>query len=188
MKLSRQELAVIALTVALLVIVGSIILAVAGVYTGGFKHEFRYFYVSAGKTKYLQDADVVMGNVQFKVHYVLKKRQAYTVRVLPAGEDFFYQVDGRWVSYMDLGGVTSAFDVDLNNKSFVIWCRDVTMQDVLEAMHPGSTVYIPWEDIDSTAHFKLLVTAGDGSQSIALTFRCHGPVRDVEIDPPNLVI
>lgn len=188
MKLSRQELAVILLTVALLLVVAGVIFAVDGVYTGGFKHEFRHFYVSAGGIKYLQDADVIMGNVKFDVHYVLKKRQAYTVMVVPTGEDFYYQVDGGWKSYLDLGGVTSAFDVELYSKYFIIRARNVTLQDVLEAMHPGCTVTIPWDNMDNSAHYKLVVSAGDGSQSISLTFRCMAPVHDVEIDPPSLLI
>ena len=188
-KLSRQEIVIIAITVTLIVIVGCVFLTIAGVQTDGFKHEFRYFYVTAGKTKYLQDADVVLGNAQFDVHYILKKNVGYTVKVLPAGDNVIYRTDGGWLSYTsEVKDVTSAFDIELGDKSFVIRCRDKTMQEVLETLYPEEDVTIYAKDVDSTAHFKLVVTAGDGSQSVSLTFRCLMGVKDIEIDPPSLLI
>ena len=187
-KLSKKQIAIIAITVALLVVVATVILTVDGVYTGGFKHEFRHFYVSANGNNYLQDSEVVMGNVKFDVHYVLKDNVGYTVQVVPTGEDFAFLVDDTWVSYLELEDLTPAFDIQLDKNSFVIRCREMTMQYVLQRMYPNSDVSLVPKDVDATARYKLVITAGDGSQSISLTFRCFCRVKDVEIDPPSLLI
>lgn len=187
--MKQQEIVIIAITVAVLLVVAAVITTVAGVYTEGFKHDFSHIYVSVGKTKYLSDADIVLGNAQFDVHFVLKKNVGYTVKVLPTGEDFLYSLDGAWMSYASaLEDVTKAFDIELGDDSFIIRCRQKSMQEVLEAIYPDSTVHIQDNDIDSSARFKLVVTAGDGSQSIALTFRCLHRIYDFEVDPPSIVI
>lgn len=188
--MQQREKYVIIGTVALLVVVAAIILTVAGVYTDGFQTEFRHFYVSVNRDKYLQDADVVMGNVQFDVQYVLKRNVGYTVQILPAGDDFTFQLNGQWLSYKsEIDDLTEAFDIELGENSFIIRCRQKSMQDVLEAIYPESTVYIPTvDDVDSSAHYKLVVTAGDGSQAITLTFRCWFRITSFEIDPPSLLI
>ena len=187
--MKQQEKAVIAVTIALLIIVATVIFVVAGVYTSWFSHEFKHFYVSVGRTKYLQDAEVVLGNTRFDVHHVLKKDVGYTVQVLPTGEDFTFQLDGRWLSYTsELKDVTEAFEIEQGEKSFTIRCKQKLMQDVLETVYLDSEVNIPSDDVDLSAHFKLVVTAGDDSESITLTFRCLIRMTDFEVDPPNLVI
>lgn len=188
--MKQQEKAVIAITIVIVLVVAAVILAVAGVYTEGFKHKFTHFYVSVGKTKYLQDAEVVLGDARFNVHYVLKKNVGYTVKILLTDDVFTYQLDETWYMHTANSGgeVTPAFEIKRDEKGFTIRCRQKTMKDVIESLNPGCTVYIPDENIDSTAHFKLVVTAGDGSESITLTFRCLARMTDFDVDPPNLVV
>ena len=189
--MKQQEKAVIAITVVIVVVLAAVIVPIAGVYTGGFKHKFTHFYVSAGKTKYLQDTEVVLGDARFDVHYVLKKNVGYTVKVLLTDDEFMYQLDETWYLHTAKSGgeVTPAFKIEKDEKGFTIRCKKTSMKNVLESLHPNSTVYIPDEDIDSSAHFKLVITSGDYSESITLTFRCLGvPPQGFEIDPPSLVI
>ena len=189
--IKRQELAVILVTVALLVIVGGAFALLFGQYSYWYTTEYSAIYLTSGKTKFFPSSDeVILGNVQFKVHNAWTLNSKYVVHVLPAGDNFYYQVDGRWHSYLDIDDLTPAFNVETNGSKFIIHAKGKKMQVVLSSLNNGKDVVIAADDVDDSVHFLLVVTTLDGKHSVSVPFRCvtYVDVGGIEIDPPSMVI
>ena len=191
MKLSRQELAVILVTVALLIVVGGVLALIFGQYSDWYTKEYSSIYLTSGDMKFSNlNEGLAFGNVQFKVHNAWKLNSKYIVHVLPAGDDFYFQLDGKWHSYLDIEDLTPAFNVVKNGSKFTVHAKDLTMQAVLSGLNEGKDIVIASDDVDATAHYMLIV--GNGQHAVSIIFRCainsHVGVGDVEIDPPSMVI
>ena len=189
--MKRQEIAVICLTVAMLLGVDAVFVAIFGVYSNGYTVKYSPIYLSSGSMKFFHDSDgFVLGNAQFKVHNAWTSNSKYTVQVLPTGEDFYFQVDGRWYSYLDtIKDLTPGFNIVIAGSKFTIFAKCLTMQQVLSELNDGKDIVIASNGVNSTAHYKLVVSTLDGRNAVSITFRCQIPtgVDDVEL-PPNLVI
>ena len=189
--LRQRENIVIVITVAMILIVVAALLGVYADYTDGFKQDFTGLYLTAGDTAFYTDGNAVLGNVEFKVHNAWDLNSHYTVKVLPAGDDFVYRVgeDSKMYSFLtDVDDLSAALDLKVKGSKFSIKCLDVTMQDVLQRYY-GEEVDIP-SDENNRIHFKLVVTLDTGwvsTQSIEVSFRCSSKVSGVEIDPPRVV-
>lgn len=184
----QNEKAVIVVTAIMLAILVAAGVIFAGYYSDWFKSKFSTFYLTEGKTRLFSDVEgKALANVRFGVTYDFAKDKAYTVKVLPTGEDFAFSVDGVWLNFLALDELTSGFDIALSEKSFSIRCRRVTMRQVLERLFPGSVIAFAG-DVDSSAHYKLMVASADGKHAVSLTFRCADSVgvTDFEVDPPNI--
>ena len=193
--MTRQEVAVIALTVAMLLVVGAVLVVIFDVYTNDFTTDYSPIYLSAGEMKFFPNSDPVeLGNVQFKVHNAWALNKRYTVQILPTGEDFLFQVDGKWYRFLDIQDLTPAFHIVFDGSSFVIYASARPMEYVLRDLFGGlkeKDVVVAADNASTTVHYNLVVTTLNGKHSVTVPFKCkQAPtgVDDVEIDPPNVVI
>ena len=191
MSQQRIELYVILVTVAMVLIVVAALVGVYADYTDGFKQDFTGLYVSAGDISFYSDGSAVLGDVEFKVHNAWDLNSHYTVKVLPAGEDFVYRIEGdnRWYSYLNnIEDLTPFFGIQVKGSKFVMRCSQVSIQDILERYY-GKEVDIPTDEA-GLEHFKLVVTTDTGwirGRSIEIEFRFVVDVTDFEVDPPSVV-
>ena len=185
--MKRQEMAVIALTVVLFVIVGGVLLAIFGVYTDGFSRKYSPIYITSGNMQFFQDNDepFELGNVQFKVHNAWTSNSRYTVQVLPTGEDFYYQVDGRWYSFLDIEDLTPAVDISIDGRRFVVRAKNMFLSNVISSLYGGKEVVIAADNVDLTPHYKLVVTSSNGKHYVFLTFCCE--LEYIHLDPSRVL-
>ena len=184
MKQSRQEIAVILVTVALLVIVAGALAVIFGHHSDWYSTDFSPIYLSCGETKFFNDTDgVVLGNAQFKVHNAWSFNNRYTVKVVPAGEDFLYQVDGEWYSYLDtVTDLTAAFNVKVDGSKFTVYAKGLSLRQILSELNDGKDVVLVSSEVYGAIHYNLVVTTLNGKHFVTVTFRCFGVDR-VELDP-----
>ena len=184
----QQRKAVTILTIIMLVVLLAGALLYVAEFTDGFDRKFTRLYLSVGDAKFFEDTSVALGNTALKVHIAFRLNKNYTVKVVPAGDEFTYRVDDKFYSYLsEIDDLTKAFEIQRNGRSFTINAKQRSMSDVLRTLYPNQTVTVPAE-VESGYHYRLIVSSDDGRYSIDLTFRCIFDVKDVEVDPPNLAI
>lgn len=192
MKQSRQEIAVILVTVALLVIVAVVFVVIFGQFSNWYSTDYSPIYLTCGKIKFFNDNDgLALGDAQFKVHNLWASNKKYTVQVLPTGEDFLYQLEGEWYSYLDtVKDLTAAFNVDVDGSKFTIHAKGLSVRQILSKRNNGKDVMIASAEVYETIRYKLVVSTLDGKHSVTVTFRCINSVGvdRVEMDPSGDLI
>ena len=147
------------------------------------------FWVTVDGNRYYVDSDeLVLSDTDVDVHYLvewLSKKQGYTYKVLPAGNDFGYSVDGEARHYLDIEDMTAAFEITERENGITVKAHGKNLADVLQSLYPNSEIVTLAED--NGYYFKLVVTSVDG-KSVALTFRCAVAVDGIEVDPPAIVV
>lgn len=159
-------------------------------YSDGFKTTPKAFYLEVNGKRYFEDtAELTFGNVQINVRYALDeltKKQGFTYKITPTGNDFAYMVDGAPFNYLSIDDVSQAFEIVSDNFGMTLKCRNKTIAEILQRLYPGQEITAPTSE-DNNYHFKLVVSSVDGDKSMALTFRCLFGVDGIELTPPSIV-
>ena len=129
------------------------LVAVLYKFTNGFNEDFKTFYVEHNGEQILTtDSELVFepGKTnRFDVKYTFDTGQSemkdYSVEIVPNVEkDFEYTVDGETYLYSKAGDLSSAFSLKKQATHFEITLQeDMTLQSVLETVHPGQQVVVP---------------------------------------------
>lgn len=162
------------------------------VFTGEFSTDFKTFYVEIDKTKYVKDTyDLTFGKTQIDVHYTFEKVQTkkltYTYAIEPTGSDFNFTVDGEKVSWLNVDGLSEAFDVKKDADGLILDCTNKKLSDVLRAIYPNSEIVLPdGIDEERISRYKLTVTSEDKRTSVSLTFKCSADIENIVLDPSEI--
>ena len=193
---SKGQLAakVIGIILVLLLVAG--LVAVIYKFTNGFNEDFKTFYVEhEGKLILAQDSELALEpgkTYRFDVKYTFDTQQSetkdYTVEIVPnAEQDFEYTVDGETYLYSQAGDLSAAFSLKKQKSYFEITLReDMTVQSVLEAVHPGRQVEVP-ENAADVFPYVLCISSYNGNVSYRIAFGLGADVTGITLDPPSIV-
>ncbi len=162
------------------------------VFTGEFSTDFKTFYVEIDKTKYVKDTyDLTFGKTRVDVHYTFEKVQTkkltFTYAIEPTGSDFNFTVDGEKVSWLNVDGLSEAFDVKKDADALTLDCTNKKVSDVLKAVYPNSDIVLPdGIDEERISRYKLTVTSEDKRISVSLTFKCSAAIENIVLDPSEI--
>ncbi len=187
---------IIGIILVLLLVAG--LVAVIYKFTNGFNEDFKTFYVEhEGKQILAQDSELVLEpgkTYRFDVKYTFDTGQAeardYSVEIVPnAEQDFEYTVDGETYLYSKAGDLSSAFSLKKQKSYFEITLReDMTVQSVLETVHPGQQVKVPENAADENPFpYALIVSSYNGNVSYRIAFGLGADVTGITLDPPGIV-
>lgn len=147
------------------------------------------FWVTIDGNRYYVDSDeLVLSDTDVDVHYLvewLSKKQGYTYKVMPAGNDFGYMADGVVYHWLDIEDLTPAFEFVERDNGFTIKAHGKKVAEMLQALHPDSEIITANES--ESYNYKLVITSVDG-KTVELTFRCKVAVEGIEIDPPSIFV
>ena len=195
---SKGQLAakVIGIILVLLLVAG--LVAVLYKFTNGFNEDFKTFYVEHdGKQILMQDSKTALdagSTYRFDVKYTFDTQRSetkdYTVEIVPnAEQDFEYTVDGETYLYSKAGDLSAAFSLKKQKSYFEITLReDMTVQSVLETVHPGQQVEVPGTAADENPFpYALIVSSYNGNVSYRIAFDLGTDVTGITLDPPSIV-
>ena len=187
---------VIGIVLVLLLVAG--LVAVLYKFTNGFNEDFKTFYVEhEGKQILAQKSELALEpgkTYRFDVKYTFDTGQTevrdYSVEIVPnAEQDFEYTVDGETYLYSKAGDLSSAFSLNKQKSYFEITLReDMTLQSVLETVHPGQQVEVPGNASDGNPFpYALIVSSYNGNVSYRIAFNLGADVTGITLDPPSIV-
>ena len=187
---------VIGIILVLLLVAG--LVAVIYKFTNGFNEDFKTFYVEHdGKQILSADSEMTLEpgkTYRFDVKYTFDTGQTeardYSVEIVPnAEQDFEYTVDGEPYLYSKTGDLSSAFSLKKQKSYFEITLReDMTVQSVLETVHPGQQVKVPGTAADENPFpYTLIVSSYNGNVSYRIAFNLGADVTGITLDPPSIV-
>ena len=195
---SKGQLAakIIGIILVLLLVAG--LIAVIYKFTNGFNEDFKTFYVEhEGKQILSENSEMTFTEGKthrFDVKYTFDTGQTeardYSVEIVPnAEQDFEYTVDGETYLYSKAGDLSSAFSLKKQKSYFEITLReDMTIQSVLETVHPGQQVKVPENASDGNPFpYALIVSSYNGNVSYRIAFDLGADVTGITIDPPGIV-
>ena len=174
------------------------LVAVLYKFTNGFNEDFKTFYVEyEGKQILAQNSELALEpgkTYRFDVKYTFDTQQSetkdYTVEIVPnAEQDFEYTVDGEPYLYSKAGDLSSAFSLKKQATHFEITLQeDMTLQSVLETVHPGQQVKVPETAADENPiPYALIVSSYNGNVSYRIAFNLGADVTGITLDPPSIV-
>ena len=195
---SKGQLAakIIGIILVLLLVAG--LIAVIYKFTNGFNEDFKTFYVEH-EGKQILSADSEMTFTEGKTHRVDVKytfdtaqteARDYSVEIVPNSEqDFEYTVDGETYLYSKAGDLSAAFSLKKQKSYFEITLReDMTLQSVLETVHPGQQVEVPETASDENPFpYALIVSSYNGNVSYRIAFDLGTDVTGITLDPSGSV-
>ncbi len=193
---SKGQLAakIIGIILVLLLVAG--LVAVIYKFTNGFNEDFKTFYVEHEGKQILSENSEMMftkGKThRFDVKYTFDTGQTetrdYSVEIVPnAEQDFEYTADGETYLYSKAGDLSSAFNLNKQKSYFEITLReDMTIQSVLEAVHPGQQVEVP-ENAADLFPYVLCISSYNGNVSYRIAFDLGTDVTGITLDPPSIV-
>ena len=193
---SKGQLAakIIGIILVLLLVAG--LVAVIYKFTNGFNEDFKTFYVEhEGKQILSENSEMTFTEGKthrFDVKYTFDTGQTeardYSVEIVPnAEQDFEYTVDGETYLYSKAGDLSSAFSLKKQKSYFEITLReDMTVQSVLETVHPGQQVKVP-ENAADVFPYVLCISSYNGNVSYRIAFDLGADVTGITIDPPGIV-
>ena len=172
------------------------LVAVLYKFTNGFNEDFKTFYVEHNGEQILTtDSELVFepGKTnRFDVKYTFDTGQSemkdYSVEIVPNVEkDFEYTVDGETYLYSKAGDLSAAFALNKQATYFEITLReDMTIQSVLETVHPGQQVKVP-ETAADVFPYVLCISSYNGNVSYRIAFGLGAEVTGITLDPPSIV-
>ena len=172
------------------------LVAVLYKFTNGFNEDFKTFYVEHNGEQILTtDSELVFepGKTnRFDVKYTFDTGQSemkdYSVEIVPNVEkDFEYTVDGETYLYSKAGDLSSAFSLKKQKSYFEITLReDMSVQSVLETVHPGQQVKVP-ENAADVFPYVLCISSYNGNVSYRIAFDIGTDVTGITLDPPGIV-
>ena len=193
---SKGQLAakIIGIILVLLLVAG--LIAVIYKFTNGFNEDFKTFYVEhEGKQILSENSEMTFTEGKthrFDVKYTFDTGQTeardYSVEIVPnAEQDFEYTVDGETYLYSKAGDLSSAFSLKKQKSYFEITLReDMTIQSVLETVHPGQQVEVP-ENAAGAFPYVLCISSYNGNVSYRIAFDLGADVTGITLDPPSIV-
>ena len=195
---SKGQLAakIIGIILVLLLVAG--LVAVIYKFTNGFNEDFKTFYVEhEGKQILSENSEMTFTKGKthrFDVKYTFDTQQSetrdYSVEIVPnAEQDFEYTVDGETYLYSKAGDLSSAFSLKKQKSYFEITLReDMTVQSVLETVHPGQQVKVPENASDGNPFpYALIVSSYNGNVSYRIAFDLGADVTGITLDQPGIV-
>ncbi len=195
---SKGQLAakIIGIILVLLLVAG--LVAVIHKFTNGFNEDFKTFYVEhEGKQILSENSEMTFTKGKthrFDVKYTFDTQQSeardYSVEIVPnAEQDFEYTVDGEPYLYSKAGDLSAAFSLKKQKSYFEITLReDMTLQSVLETVHPGQQVEVPEGASDGNPFpYALIVSSYNGNVSYRIAFDLGTDVTGITLDPPGIV-
>lgn len=195
---SKGQLAakIIGIILVLLLVAG--LVAVIYKFTNGFNEDFKTFYVEhEGKQILSENSEMTFTEGKthrFDVKYTFDTGQTeardYSVEIVPnAEQDFEYTVDGETYLYSKAGDLSAAFSLKKQKSYFEITLReDMTIQSVLETVHPGQQVKVPGNASDGNPFpYALIVSSYNGNVSYRIAFDIGTDVTGITPDPPGIV-
>ena len=129
---------------------------------------------------------------RFDVKYTFDTGQTeardYSVEIVPnAEQDFEYTVDGEPYLYSKAGDLSAAFSLKKQKSYFEITLReDMSVQSVLETVHPGQQVKVP-ENAADVFPYVLCISSYNGNVSYRIAFGLGAEVTGITLDPPSIV-
>lgn len=175
------------------------LIAVMYKYTDGFTSDFKTFYLVYDGEEILTDetkAVLVCGNkYKCEVKYVFEsddeEKKGFTVKIIPnTDSDFDYTVAGSKYKYSNLGDLTTAFDITLEEDSFEINIpENFGLMNVLMYMHGGQNVTLSdGATADLFYPFKLQVTSYNEAVTYTILFNIvsDASVTGVTLDPTTI--
>ena len=172
------------------------LVAVLYKFTNGFNEDFKTFYVEyEGKQILAQDSELALEpgkTYRFDVKYTFDTGQTeardYSVEIVPnAEQDFEYTVDGEPYLYSKAGDLSAAFSLKKQKSYFEITLReDMSVQSVLETVHPGQQVKVP-ENAADVFPYVLCISSYNGNVSYRIAFGLGAEVTGITLDPPSIV-
>ena len=172
------------------------LVAVLYKFTNGFNEDFKTFYVEyEGKQILAQNSELALEpgkTYRFDVKYTFDTQQSetkdYTVEIVPnAEQDFEYTVDGEPYLYSKAGDLSAAFSLKKQKSYFEITLReDMSVQSVLETVHPGQQVKVP-ENAADVFPYVLCISSYNGNVSYRIAFGLGAEVTGITLDPPSIV-
>ena len=195
---SKGQLAakIIGIILVLLLVAG--LVAVIHKFTNGFNEDFKTFYVEhEGKQILSENSEMTFTKGKthrFDVKYTFDTQQSeardYSVEIVPnAEQDFEYTVDGEPYLYSKAGDLSAAFSLKKQKSYFEITLReDMSLQSVLETVHPGQQVEVPEGASDGNPFpYALIVSSYNGNVSYRIAFDLGTDVTGITLDPPGIV-
>ena len=195
---SKGQLAakVIGIILVLLLVAG--LVAVIYKFTNGFNEDFKTFYVEYDGEQILSENSAMTfteGKThRFDVKYTFDTGQTeardYSVEIVPnAEQDFEYTVDGEPYLYSKTGDLSSAFSLRKQATHFEITLReDMTLQSVLEAIHPGQQVEVPENASDGNPFpYALIISSYNGNVSYRIAFNLGADVTGITLEPSQII-
>ena len=195
---SKGQLAakVIGIILVLLLVAG--LVAVIYKFTNGFNEDFKTFYVEhEGKQILSENSEMTFTKGKthrFDVKYTFdtdkSEARDYSVEIVPnAEQDFEYTVDGETYLYSKTGDLSAAFSLKKQKSYFEITLReDMTIQSVLETVHPGQQVEVPENASDSNPFpYALIVSSYNGNVSYHIAFNLGAEVMGITLDPSQII-
>ena len=187
---------VIGVILVLLLLAG--IIAIIYRFTNGFNEDFKTFYVEHNWEQILTtNSELVLepGKTnRFDVKYTFDTGQSetkdYSVEIVPnAEQDFEYMVDGKPYLFSRADDLTAAFSLNKQESYFELTLQeDMTLQSVLEAVHPGQQVEVPGNASDGNPFpYALIVSSYNGNVSYHIAFNLGAEVMGVTLNPPSIV-
>ena len=187
---------VIGIVLVLLLVAG--LVAVIYKFTNGFNEDFKTFYVEhEGKQILSENREMTFTEGKthrFDVKYTFDTEQSetkdYSVEIVPnAEQDFEYTVDGETYLYSKTGDLSAAFALNKQKSYFEITLReDMSVQSVLETVHPGQQVKVPENASDGNPFpYALIVSSYNGNVSYRIAFNLGADVTGITLDPPSIV-
>ena len=193
---SKGQLAakIIGIILVLLLVAGPV--AVLYKFTNGFNEDFKTFYVEhEGKQILSENSEMTFTKGKthcFDVKYTFDTQQSeardYSVEIVPnAEQDFEYTVDGEPYLYSKAGDLSAAFSLKKQKSYFEITLReDMSVQSVLETVHPGQQVKVP-ENAADVFPYVLCISSYNGNVSYRIAFGLGAEVTGITLDPPSIV-
>lgn len=185
---------IIGIILVLLLVAG--LIAVIYKFTNGFNEDFKTFYVEyEGKQILSENSEMTFTEGKthrFDVKYTFDTGQTeardYSVEIVPnAEQDFEYTVDGETYLYSKTGDLSAAFSLKKQKSYFEITLReDMTVQSVLETVHPGQQVKVP-ENAADVFPYVLCISSYNGNVSYRIAFDLGADVTGITLDPPGIV-
>ena len=98
-------------------------------------------------------------------------------------------MDGEPHLFSRAGDLSAAFSLKKQKSYFEITLReDMTVQSVLETVHPGQQVKVPWTAADENPFpYALIVGSYNGNVSYRIAFDLGADVTGITLDPPSIV-
>ena len=117
-----------------------------------------------------------------------KQAEGYTLAIVPnklSGKDFDFTLDGQPYSYHSETDLTKGFNIEYDGDTFVITPKG-DPQGIMQAIYPGKLV----SGMNAGAYtdmFLLVVTSGDGTDTVKIGFTVNQPVTGVVLTPNEIV-
>ena len=192
--MGKKPAKIIAYVLLVLAVVGSI--GLIAKFTNGFTSDFKTFYVSVDGTDVLADTGGFVlkpgEGKKVDIHYTFQRPEdearGYSVKVVPnpiEGKDFDIIMDSTVYSYQNEKNLTPGFDISRQADFFIIQPKGNFVQ-VLQAVYPEAHI----SNCDQHIYldmFSLIITSYDGKESIALHFSIAEGVKNVVLDPKEVV-